>query len=134
MASIFPRLSRMPISWGFSFIPKNRGKAGPGFWRIFWRLFAKQTSHPELRNRKYRARQFQLFNVPNPSAMKIIPAIDLLDGQVVRLFKGDYQQKKVYEKNPLRQAAVFAEAGFDHLHIVDLDGAKSGKFENLPHI
>ncbi|MEX0993913.1 MAG: 1-(5-phosphoribosyl)-5-[(5-phosphoribosylamino)methylideneamino]imidazole-4-carboxamide isomerase, partial [Balneolaceae bacterium] len=62
------------------------------------------------------------------------PAIDLLDGQVVRLTKGDYQQKKIYHNNPLEQARIFKDEGFHYIHIVDLNGAKSGKFENLPHI
>ncbi len=66
--------------------------------------------------------------------MKIIPAIDLLDGKVVRLYKGNYAEKKIYHESPLRQAEIFAEAGFDHIHIVDLNGAKTGNFENLPHI
>lgn len=66
--------------------------------------------------------------------MKIIPAIDLLDGQVVRLQKGDYQKKTVYNDNPVEEAAKFKEAGFSHIHVVDLNGAKSGKFENLPII
>ncbi len=63
--------------------------------------------------------------------MKIIPAIDLLDGQVVRLQKGDYSKKAIYSDNPLEQASLFKEAGFSHIHIVDLNGAKSGSFENL---
>jgi len=63
--------------------------------------------------------------------MKVIPAIDLLGGQVVRLKKGNYEEVTVYEKNPLNIARKFADAGFDHIHIVDLDGARSGKFENL---
>lgn len=66
--------------------------------------------------------------------MKIIPAIDLLDGQVVRLQKGDYSKKTVYNENPVQEAAKFKEAGFSHIHVVDLNGAKSGKFENLPII
>lgn len=66
--------------------------------------------------------------------MKIIPAIDLLDGQVVRLQKGDYQKKTVYNDNPVQEASKFKEAGFNHIHVVDLNGAKSGKFENLPLI
>lgn len=66
--------------------------------------------------------------------MKIIPAIDLLDGQVVRLQKGDYQKKTVYNDNPVEEAAKFKEAGFSHIHVVDLNGAKSGEFENLPII
>lgn len=66
--------------------------------------------------------------------MKIIPAIDLLDGQVVRLQKGDYAKKTVYNDHPVEEAAKFKEAGFSHIHIVDLNGAKSGEFENLPII
>lgn len=66
--------------------------------------------------------------------MKVIPAIDLLDGEVVRLKKGDYQQKTVYNQHPLKEAESFKKAGFDHIHIVDLNGAKSGAFENLPVI
>lgn len=66
--------------------------------------------------------------------MKIIPAIDLLDGRVVRLQKGDYAKKTVYNDNPVEEAAKFKEVGFSHIHIVDLNGAKSGEFENLPII
>lgn len=63
--------------------------------------------------------------------MQIIPAIDLLDGEVVRLTKGDYNRKTVYSENPLEQARTFKEAGFDHIHVVDLNGAKEGAFRNL---
>lgn len=63
--------------------------------------------------------------------IQIIPAIDLLDGQVVRLTKGDYNEKTVYPHSPLEQARLFLEAGFKHIHVVDLNGAKSGRFENL---
>jgi phosphoribosylformimino-5-aminoimidazole carboxamide ribotide isomerase len=66
--------------------------------------------------------------------MKIIPAIDLLDGQAVRLQKGDYEKKTVYNANPIEEAEKFKAAGFDHIHVVDLNGAKSGNFENLPII
>ncbi|REL32861.1 1-(5-phosphoribosyl)-5-[(5-phosphoribosylamino)methylideneamino]imidazole-4-carboxamide isomerase [Rhodohalobacter sp. SW132] len=66
--------------------------------------------------------------------MNIIPAIDLLDGQVVRLQKGDYAKKTVYNHNPVREAEKFKAAGFEHIHVVDLNGAKSGNFENLPII
>lgn len=66
--------------------------------------------------------------------MTIIPAIDLLDGQVVRLQKGDYAQKTIYSHLPLNEAAGFKQAGFSHIHIVDLNGAKSGQFQNLPVI
>lgn len=66
--------------------------------------------------------------------MKIIPAIDLLDGQVVRLQKGDYAKKTIYNHLPLDEAVKFKQAGFDHIHVVDLNGAKSGEFHNLPII
>ncbi|MEX0593788.1 MAG: 1-(5-phosphoribosyl)-5-[(5-phosphoribosylamino)methylideneamino]imidazole-4-carboxamide isomerase [Balneolaceae bacterium] len=66
--------------------------------------------------------------------MQIIPAIDLLDGEVVRLTKGDYNQKTVYSDNPLEQARIFQEAGFHHIHVVDLNGAKEGEFRNLEWI
>ncbi|MEP2448393.1 MAG: 1-(5-phosphoribosyl)-5-[(5-phosphoribosylamino)methylideneamino]imidazole-4-carboxamide isomerase [Balneola sp.] len=66
--------------------------------------------------------------------MKVIPAIDLLNGQVVRLHKGKYEEATIYDKDPLNVATQFKEAGFDHIHIVDLNGAKEGKFVNLPHI
>jgi len=66
--------------------------------------------------------------------MKIIPAIDLLDGQAVRLQKGDYNKKTVYSDRPVEEALKFREAGFSHIHVVDLNGAKSGSFDNLPII
>ncbi|MDR9415474.1 MAG: 1-(5-phosphoribosyl)-5-[(5-phosphoribosylamino)methylideneamino]imidazole-4-carboxamide isomerase [Gracilimonas sp.] len=66
--------------------------------------------------------------------MQTIPAIDLLNGQAVRLHKGSYDEVTVYNQSPLNQALKFKEAGFDHIHVVDLNGAKEGKFVNLPHI
>lgn len=66
--------------------------------------------------------------------MKVIPAIDVISGKVVRLHKGDYSTMKIYADSVAEQARKFAEAGFSRIHIVDLDGAKSGKFDNLPHI
>lgn len=66
--------------------------------------------------------------------MKVIPAIDLLNGQVVRLHKGNYDEATVYESKPLETAKKFKGAGFDHIHIVDLNGAKEGNFVNLPII
>lgn len=66
--------------------------------------------------------------------MKIIPAIDLLNGEAVRLHKGSYQEVTIYDKNPINTAKAFKEAGFNHIHIVDLNGAKEGKFVNLPLI
>lgn len=66
--------------------------------------------------------------------MRVIPAIDLLNGQVVRLHKGDYEEATVYNDNPLNEAKKFVEAGFNHIHVVDLNGAKEGRFVNLKHI
>ena len=62
--------------------------------------------------------------------MIIIPAIDIIDGKCVRLTKGDYAQKTTYNENPLEVAEMFEKAGFSHLHLVDLDGAKSGHIVN----
>lgn len=66
--------------------------------------------------------------------MKVIPAIDLLDGKVVRLHKGDYDKATVYNDDPLAEAKKFKKAGFNHIHIVDLNGAKEGRFVNLKYI
>ena len=66
--------------------------------------------------------------------MQVIPAIDLLNGQCVRLHKGSYEEVTIYNESPLDQASQFAEAGFNHIHIVDLNGAKAGHFVNLSHI
>jgi phosphoribosylformimino-5-aminoimidazole carboxamide ribotide isomerase len=63
--------------------------------------------------------------------MIIIPAIDIIDGKCVRLTKGDYAQKKVYNDNPVEVAKQFEDAGIERLHVVDLDGAKAGKVINL---
>ncbi len=62
--------------------------------------------------------------------MNIIPAIDIINGQCVRLTQGDYGRKKVYHRSPLSVAQSFEEAGAKHLHLVDLDAAKSGQFAN----
>ena len=62
--------------------------------------------------------------------MRIIPAIDIIDGKCVRLFQGDYAQKKVYNENPLEVAKMFEDAGIRDLHLVDLDGAKSSSIVN----
>ena len=66
--------------------------------------------------------------------MFIYPAIDLVQGKAVRLFKGDYDQMTVYNDNPLLVAKDFEAAGAMHIHLVDLEGAKSGKPENLATI
>ena len=62
--------------------------------------------------------------------IKIIPAIDIIEGQCVRLTKGDYSEKKVYYTNPVEVAKMFEDTGFSHLHLVDLDGAKSSHVVN----
>lgn len=62
--------------------------------------------------------------------MRIIPAIDIIDGSCVRLTQGDYNQKKVYNENPLDVAQTFEAAGLRYLHLIDLDGAKAGKVTN----
>lgn len=63
--------------------------------------------------------------------IEIIPAIDLIDGCAVRLSQGDFAQKKVYNENPVEVARQFEAIGLKRLHIVDLDGAKSGAVVNL---
>ncbi len=62
--------------------------------------------------------------------MRIIPAIDIIDGKCVRLSKGDYSTKKVYNENPLEIAKQFEAHGIQYLHLVDLDGAKSKHIVN----
>ncbi|BFP43052.1 1-(5-phosphoribosyl)-5-[(5-phosphoribosylamino) me thylideneamino]imidazole-4-carboxamide isomerase [Flavobacteriaceae bacterium GF1] len=62
--------------------------------------------------------------------MRIIPAIDIIDGKCVRLSKGDYDTKKVYNENPLEVAKQFQDHGIQYLHLVDLDGAKSRHIVN----
>lgn len=62
--------------------------------------------------------------------IEIIPAIDLIDGKCVRLSQGDYNEKKVYNENPLEVARMFEDAGIKRLHLVDLDGAKAKHIVN----
>lgn len=62
--------------------------------------------------------------------MKIIPAIDIINGQCVRLSQGDYNEMKIYDSDPLAVAKRFESAGIQNLHLVDLDGAKAGKIIN----
>lgn len=63
--------------------------------------------------------------------MRIIPAIDLINGQAVRLRQGDYNEKTVYSSDPLILARAYEEQGFRYLHLVDLDGARTGESVNL---
>ena len=62
--------------------------------------------------------------------MRIVPAIDIIDGKCVRLTKGDYNTKKTYNENPLEVAKQFEDSGIQHLHLVDLDGAKASHIVN----
>lgn len=62
--------------------------------------------------------------------MRIIPAIDIIDGKCVRLSKGDYDTKKIYNENPVEVAKEFEDFGIQYLHLVDLDGAKAKKIIN----
>lgn len=66
--------------------------------------------------------------------MYLLPAIDILGGKAVRLAKGDYAQVTVYNDDPAQQAQTFADQGATWLHVVDLDGARSGNPENLAMI
>ena len=63
--------------------------------------------------------------------MNIIPAIDLLNGSCVRLLKGNYNKVSSYNSSPIDQVNTFVDAGFNYIHIIDLDAAKSGNDENL---
>lgn len=62
--------------------------------------------------------------------MLIYPAIDLLEGEAVRLYKGDYAQKTVYSREPVKLALAFKQKGAERIHLVDLEGAKSGLTPN----
>ena len=62
--------------------------------------------------------------------MRIIPAIDIIEGKCVRLTKGDYDTKKVYNESPLEVAKEFEDTGIKYLHVVDLDGAKASHIVN----
>lgn len=66
--------------------------------------------------------------------MYMLPAIDILDGKAVRLAEGDYAQVTIYNNDPVEQAKIFEAQGATWLHVVDLDGAKSGHADNLPII
>ena len=66
--------------------------------------------------------------------LEVIPAIDLLDGLVVRLFQGDFDQVTHYARDPLELAKRYADTGATRLHVIDLDGARTGEPTNLPII
>ena len=67
----------------------------------------------------------------NQDTIKIIPAIDIIDGHTVRLSRGDYDRKTVYGESPCEVARKYVDAGFTHIHVVDLDGAKASAPANL---
>ena len=64
----------------------------------------------------------------------LYPAIDMLDGKAVRLVKGDFEAKKIYDEDPLQAARRWVQEGAEELHVVDLDGARSGAPVNLEHV
>jgi phosphoribosylformimino-5-aminoimidazole carboxamide ribotide isomerase len=66
--------------------------------------------------------------------VKLYPAIDILGGNAVRLVKGDFETKRVYDEEPLSAARRWVEEGARRLHVVDLDGAKTGELVNLAHL
>lgn len=66
--------------------------------------------------------------------MILYPAIDILDGKAVRLVRGDFDSRTVYEDEPFRAAAAWVEAGARRLHVVDLDGARSGTPRSIEHL
>ncbi len=66
--------------------------------------------------------------------MNLYPAIDILDGHAVRLTKGDFEARKLYDEDPLAAADGWVQAGACYLHVVDLDGARAGYPQNLDHL
>lgn len=66
--------------------------------------------------------------------MILYPAIDMLEGKAVRLLRGDFEAKKVYDEDPLVAASRWVREGAEHLHLVDLDGARAGAPVNLEHV
>jgi phosphoribosylformimino-5-aminoimidazole carboxamide ribotide isomerase len=66
--------------------------------------------------------------------MILYPAIDIMGGSAVRLVKGDFEARKVYDEDPLAAARAWTEAGAGHLHVVDLDGAREGRPVNLENL
>jgi phosphoribosylformimino-5-aminoimidazole carboxamide ribotide isomerase len=62
---------------------------------------------------------------------RLYPAIDILDGKCVRLYKGDFNTSKIYDEHPVDRALYFEESGADYLHVVDLDGARGQGMDNV---
>ena len=72
--------------------------------------------------------------MPDPGVITLYPAIDIRGGRAVRLLRGDYERETAYDDDPLDAALRWAEGGAEWLHVVDLDGARSGRQENLEHV
>lgn len=66
--------------------------------------------------------------------MLIFPAIDLYEGRCVRLTRGDFSTKKIYDSSPSEMAKIYTDKGFSHLHVIDLEGAENGRIINLEAI
>ena len=66
--------------------------------------------------------------------VSLYPAVDILDGKAVRLTRGHFDERTIYGEDPLAAAAAFRDAGASYLHVVDLDGARSGEPANLEHL
>ncbi len=66
--------------------------------------------------------------------MQLFPAVDIRDGRAVRLTQGDYAREQIYNEDPLTAALAWVEAGARWLHVVDLDGARSGERRNIVHL
>ena len=66
--------------------------------------------------------------------MSVLPAIDLMNGQCVRLQQGRYDRQTIYGQTPIQMAQLFERMGYDWLHVIDLDGARAGESQNLKTI
>ena len=71
---------------------------------------------------------------PSGNGLILYPAIDIRDGRAVRLMQGDYERETAYDADPVDAAQRWAEGGAEWLHVVDLDGARSGTPVNLEHV
>ncbi len=133
--------SRMPRHWTAQAASLDRsggyrhfallGERGKGTERaaeleaVLQRSFRLVVPLRELRNRRLWQPGWQ--QLPRPAAMQIIPAIDLLDGHCVRLHQGDYDQVTRFSDDPVAQALAWQRQGAQRLHLVDLDGARTGQ-------
>ncbi len=79
---------------------------------------------------RYKFDKSNSLDITKNEIMRIIPAIDIIEGKCVRLTKGDYSTQKIYNANPLEVAKQFQDHGIDYIHVVDLDGAKASHIVN----